>query len=115
MQEAAALFKALSEEVRLRILALLAGGELCVCDLIAVLALPQSTISRHLASLRHAGLVAGRRQGVWMYYRLAEGRSEQDLVSSLRSYLAELPAARDDREALAFYLKNKDREQAGCG
>ncbi|MBU4034431.1 MAG: metalloregulator ArsR/SmtB family transcription factor, partial [Proteobacteria bacterium] len=52
MQTTAQFFKALSEEPRLRILALLLSGELCVCDLMAVLQLPQSTISRHLAYLR---------------------------------------------------------------
>ena len=51
------LFKSLSEEIRLRVIALLSGGELCVCDLMAVLDLPQSTISRHLSYLKNAGWV----------------------------------------------------------
>jgi DNA-binding transcriptional ArsR family regulator len=65
-------FKALADETRLRILALLVNGELCVCDLMAILDLPQSTVSRHLATLRNAGWVEDRRQGVWMYYRLSQ-------------------------------------------
>lgn len=64
-------YKALADETRLRLLALLRDGEVCVCDLHASLRLPQPTISRHLAYLRRAGLVEARRSGVWMHYRLA--------------------------------------------
>ena len=65
------LFKALSEPIRIRILALLLDkGELCVCDLVSTLALSQSVTSRHLAYLRNNNIVAARREGVWMYYRL---------------------------------------------
>jgi len=67
----AALCKALGDETRLRLLALLARGEVCVCDLHSSLRLPQPTVSRHLAALRRAGLVAARRDGIWMHYRLA--------------------------------------------
>ncbi|MFN2312793.1 MAG: ArsR/SmtB family transcription factor, partial [Spirochaetia bacterium] len=72
MKNIAHIFKALSDETRLRILALLSSGELCVCDLMEALELPQSTVSRHLAYLRHAGLVADQRRGVWMFYRLEQ-------------------------------------------
>ena len=70
MKKTTQIFKALSDETRLSILALLQQGELCVCDLMAVLELPQSTVSRHLAYLKNAGLVEDRRQGRWMFYRL---------------------------------------------
>lgn len=63
-------YKALADETRLRILALLKDGEVCVCHLHGGLRLPQPTISRHLAYLRRAGLVEARRDGVWMHYRL---------------------------------------------
>jgi ArsR family transcriptional regulator len=66
------LFKALSQETRVRIVALLAHGELCVCHLEAALALPQPTVSRQLAVLRSAGVVEQRRQGTWVYYSLAK-------------------------------------------
>ena len=67
------LFKALSEPVRLRILALLLKkGELCVCDLVDTLTLSQSVISRHLAYLRNNDIVTARREGVWMYYQLTD-------------------------------------------
>ena len=69
--EFAALFKALSEPVRLRIIyIMLQRGELCVCDIVDSLALSQSVVSRHLAYLRNNGLVSTRRDGVWVYYEL---------------------------------------------
>jgi len=69
----AEVFKALAEPVRLRLFSLLTTKkELCVCHLTEALSLPQSTVSRHLGVLRHAGLVSPRRQGKWMYYRLTE-------------------------------------------
>jgi ArsR family transcriptional regulator len=68
-------FRALADRTRLRILHLLRQGELCVCDLVDLLGVPQPTASRHLAYLRRAGLVEARREGHWMYYRLAPPRS----------------------------------------
>jgi ArsR family transcriptional regulator, arsenate/arsenite/antimonite-responsive transcriptional repressor len=64
-------YKALADRTRLRILALLVDGEVCVCDIHDTLRLPQPTASRHLAYLRRAGLVEARREGTWMHYRLA--------------------------------------------
>jgi ArsR family transcriptional regulator len=66
------LFKALADATRLRILGLLLAGEVCVCDIHETLAIAQPKASRHLAYLRKAGLVAARREGLWMHYRLAE-------------------------------------------
>lgn len=65
-------FRALSDRTRLRILALLAHGETCVCDIHQALGIPQPTASRHLAYLRRSGLVSDRRDGLWVYYRLSE-------------------------------------------
>lgn len=65
------LLKALADGTRLRILALLTGGEICVCEIHDALTLPQPKVSRHLAQLRRAGLVATRRDGPWIRYRLA--------------------------------------------
>lgn len=68
---APALFQALSDPTRLRIIALLtAEGELCVCELTHALSLSQPMISRHLGQLRATGLVDDRRAGKWIYYRL---------------------------------------------
>jgi ArsR family transcriptional regulator len=76
----ATVYRALADETRLRILALLAppgdgaadaAAEVCVCHIHESLGLPQPTVSRHLAYLRKAGLVEARRQGIWMHYRVA--------------------------------------------
>jgi ArsR family transcriptional regulator len=64
-------FRALGDATRLRILALLVGGEICVCEIHDALRLPQPTVSRHLAYLRREGLVETRRDGLWIHYRLA--------------------------------------------
>jgi len=80
-------FKALGDPVRLRLFHLLSlKDELCVCHLTEALDLPQSTVSRHLGVLRHAGLVGTRRDGKWMHYRLSEG---------LAASLADLASAQD--------------------
>lgn len=73
----AALFQALSDEKRLRILSLLGSGEHCVCELTEALALPQSLLSFHLKTLRAAGLVTDRREGRWIYYALATRALEE--------------------------------------
>jgi len=64
--------KALSEENRVRALMMLTGGELCVCQIIEMLGLAPSTVSKHMSILRQAGLVQVRKQGRWMYYSLAD-------------------------------------------
>jgi ArsR family transcriptional regulator len=66
-----ALLKGLADSTRLRILSLLATGEVCVCHIHESLKIPQPKASRHLAYLRRAGLVNSRREGLWVYYRLA--------------------------------------------
>ena len=68
--EMEALFKALGDATRLRILGLLLTGEVCVCNIHESLKIPQSKASRHLAYLRRSGLVETRRQGLWVHYRL---------------------------------------------
>jgi DNA-binding transcriptional ArsR family regulator len=64
--------RALGDEHRLRALLALRRGELCVCQLIALLGLAPSTVSKHLSVLRQAGLVAARKEGRWMHYRLPD-------------------------------------------
>jgi ArsR family transcriptional regulator len=68
------LFKAFSDETRLRILNLLAQREHCVCEFQDILRVPQPTISRHLAYLRRSGLVEERKRGKWVIYSLAPAR-----------------------------------------
>ena len=110
MKKLAQTFKALADETRLRILALLTHGELCVCDLMAVLQLPQSTVSRHLAYLRNAGLVDDRRQGVWMYYRLEKQLQvlQGQAWESLLAQMLNQQQAKLDGEILQRYLAGKD-------
>src|ERR1700722_18766774 len=69
-------FRAFSDRIRLRILHLLLKGEMCVCDLVDVIRVPQPTASRHLAYLRKAGLVATEKKGLWMYYSLTPAKTK---------------------------------------
>ncbi len=96
------LFKALADETRLRILSLLSGGELCVCEITKVLDIGQPKASRHLAVLRRAELVSDRREGMWTYYSLAKPRGETHrcVVDWLTSARRELPQAAADLVAL---------------
>jgi len=102
MSEAVKLFKALADETRLRILNLLCRRELCVCQIVEVLAVGQSKVSRHLAHLRHAGLVTDRREGLWMYYSLSDPSVElqRQVIEWLRQTEDEVPMGAADLEAL---------------
>lgn len=72
MEDVTQIYKALSEQMRLRILLLLTQGELCVCDIMAVLEEPQSKVSRHIAYLKNSGLIQGKRVGTWMHYHIKD-------------------------------------------
>jgi len=80
--------KALADLQRVRILMMLRPGELCVCQILEVLALAPSTVSKHLSILNTAGLVDSRKEGRWMYYRLPEGAAGA-LVRPVLKWLAE--------------------------
>ncbi|SIN71982.1 transcriptional regulator, ArsR family [Singulisphaera sp. GP187] len=98
------LLKAFADPVRLRLLNLLAEDrEICVCHLHEALGLPQPTVSRHLAYLRKHGLVVGRKEGLWVHYRLAKPKSSlhRTLVDSLETCLHELDVFQADRHRLA--------------
>jgi len=113
MKNIAQIFKSLSDPTRIRIVWLLnAGGELCVCDLMGVLDLPQSTVSRHLAYLRNAGLVDDQRKGVWMYYRLPEAMNSPgaEILGVLLSADGNNTQADSDRQRLAKYLATKNTD-----
>jgi ArsR family transcriptional regulator, arsenate/arsenite/antimonite-responsive transcriptional repressor len=73
LKSTARITKALADPQRLRILMMLQGGEHCVCQIVEVLGLAPSTVSKHLSLLDAAGLVASRKEGRWIYYRLADG------------------------------------------
>ena len=91
-------FRAVSDPTRLRILHLLLRGELCVCDIVSVLRIPQPTASRHLAYLRDAGLVEVRREGLWMYYQLTPAKSKfhKKLIECIACCADELPQLAKD-------------------
>lgn len=83
---AAALFHALSDEIRVDVIALLQQGEQCVCELMGELEMAQSRLSWHLKTLSDAGIISGRKEGRWIYYSLngeaiAEART---ILDSLR-------------------------------
>ncbi|MDD2850822.1 MAG: metalloregulator ArsR/SmtB family transcription factor [Desulfuromonadaceae bacterium] len=110
MNHLAKTLKALSDPIRLRIILLLhAEGELCVCDLMAVLKLPQSTVSRHLAYLKRSCWVDIRRDGVWMYYSLSRESCTicNEMLQILKQHASNLPEATSDRDALVAFLKDK--------
>ena len=109
------IYKALSEEMRLRILMLLTHGELCVCDLMAVLDEPQSKVSRHIAYLKNSGLVSGKRVGTWMHYSLKEplGGFAAAHIDFLRKELAELDWVRNDEEIMREVRARKLCESSG--
>lgn len=90
--------KAFADPVRLRLLNLLAGREVCVCYLHGALDLPQPTVSRHLAYLRKAGLVVGRKDGLWVHYRLAKPGSalHRALLDAVCPCIGGLEGMKDD-------------------
>jgi ArsR family transcriptional regulator len=93
-------FKALADKTRLRILALLGNNEVCVCHIHDSLGLPQPTVSRHLAYLRRTGLVAARRDGVWMHYQVSRSLDPviQGIVHAAVDALKQVPATTEDRK-----------------
>jgi DNA-binding transcriptional ArsR family regulator len=92
--------KALAHPVRLRILAMLRGGELCLCQMTAVLDLAASTVSAHLADLKRAGLVAERRNGRWVFHRLAEGEEAVARLEPLWMSISRDPTIESDNRLL---------------
>jgi ArsR family transcriptional regulator len=107
----AKVFKALSDETRLRIMNLIvSSGELCVCDIEEVLKCPQAKVSRHLAYLKGVGLVDARRQGLWMLYSVAQPTSDQhrELLECVMSLLKTDALAQKDTRQL---MKNVEK---GC-
>jgi ArsR family transcriptional regulator len=83
----AGLFAALADATRLRLLNLMGGREVCVCYFVEILRQGQPKISRHLAYLRRAGLVAARREGKWMHYRIV-AQADEAAASILAAVLA---------------------------
>ncbi len=93
-------YKALAHPARLRILAMLRGGELCACQITAVLRLAPSTVSAHMAELRRAGLLAERKDGRWVHYQLAETETAYQAVQPLWVQLADDLQIKEDSAIL---------------
>ena len=109
--EPALLFKTLSDPTRLRLLNLLAGGEVCVCDLHDTLGLDQPKVSRHLALMRRAGLVETRRNGKWMHYRLAQRGDPlvRNVLAGLRAWMRTHPRLNEERGRLGKVCRKNDK------
>jgi len=94
-------YKALAHPARLRMLAMLRTGELCVCQIIAPLRLAPSTVSAHLAELRRSGLLEERKQGRWVYYGLSRNRMAERLFEILWPALETDPQVAADAAVVA--------------
>ena len=110
------IYECLCDRTRLRLLALLGGGPLCVCHLQAVLGEPQVKVSKHLAYLRERGLVKAKREGSWMVYRLPEKPSRELAVNlaCLQDCAAEDPIFRRDAERLRKVRARLAKEDCPC-
>ncbi len=112
MRRYADIFKALSDETRLTMLAmLLHHGELCVCDFVEVLGITQSKASRHLRYLRNAGLLQDRRDAVWVHYRIARDAAGHPLqvLEALEPLLKGIQTS-DVERSLKAWLRRKKKD-----
>jgi len=114
MNELVLAAKALADPTRVRVLAALRGGELCVCELSDALGITQSTLSTHLQVIREAGLVQTRREGKWVYYALKPEakRLLKDVFGFFATELADAPQLRRDEARLKKRLA--EREDGAC-
>lgn len=122
MQDLMNIFKALSEETRLRILKLLETGELCVCDIVAALDMVQPKVSFHLNALKEAGFLKDRKQGRWTHYRIDDSDFFRRFL--LMSVLERIPnkAVSEDNKRLDAFMQTKKtkatvvdiEERRGC-
>ena len=113
MRELMAVTKALADESRVRILLAVRGGELCVCQIVELLQLAPSTVSKHMSILKQARLVESRKEGRWMFYRLADedGTTEAEEMSALVFRLTAADTRRhEDAKRLKKILK-MDRDE----
>jgi ArsR family transcriptional regulator, arsenate/arsenite/antimonite-responsive transcriptional repressor len=108
VRELMAVMKALADESRVRILMSLAGGELCVCQIVELIGSAPSTVSKHMSILKQSYLVDSRKEGRWMYYRLAEKdiiAEAQEITSVVSKLLSTDSQIREDAKRLKQILK----------
>lgn len=108
------LFKGFADPTRIRILNVLAAGELCVCDIVGLLRLAQPTVSRHLAYLRRTGLAEARPDLKFTYYRLADPNNpvHRNLLACVRTCFIGIKAL--DRERHAAERCVQERRERPC-
>jgi DNA-binding transcriptional ArsR family regulator len=113
MESILAITRALSDENRVRALLALGDQEVCVCQLIELLQLAPSTVSKHMSILKQAGLVVGQKKGRWMYYRLpgtAAPPAIRQALSWIRQAVSKASRIQEDSERMEKILKtNRDR------
>lgn len=110
VSEVERLFKGFADPTRIRILSLLAAGELCVCDIVELLELPQPLVSRHLAYLRRSGLVEVTREWKFAHYRLAEPASavHRNLMACIRSCFPSIESLDAERARAAELVRARE-------
>ncbi len=103
------IFKAFADPNRLRILHILTHGERCVCDIMAVLKMGQSKVSRHLAYLKRMGLVDGRREGLWIHYSLRKSGNglQSSLIDCVKNCMEDSSLFQKDLELLQRISEEK--------
>ena len=116
MLETLNITKALSDETRIRALMMLTGGELCVCQIIEMLGLAPSTVSKHMSILRQAGLVETRKEGRWIYYRLADRKVQIacEILNWLEKHLKNDKKILDDFKQLRRMQKMSKDQLCEC-
>ncbi len=117
MRDFLAITKALSDESRVRALMALKYGELCLCQLIDLLELSPSTVSKHMSLLLQAGLLERRKEGRWHFYRLASNGVPIEVKNALKwviQSLAEEAVVQEDSEKLAIVRKKDLEELCAC-
>jgi len=116
LREILSITKAMADENRLRALYALQSGELCLCQIIELLGLAPSTVSKHMAILRQARLIEGRKEGRWIYYRLMDVEKPLEVQKSIAwicGALAKTQKIKEDGRRLKRILRI-DREEL-CG
>jgi ArsR family transcriptional regulator len=112
MRNAVHIFKALSDETRLRILKLLEDGELCICKIMEILNMKQSRVSRHMGVLKNAGLVVDRRDGKWVHYSLILKPANfycKEIIHLLEKCLQDHEVIVRDRQELKHLLEKEKK------
>jgi ArsR family transcriptional regulator, arsenate/arsenite/antimonite-responsive transcriptional repressor len=115
MREIMNIVRALADENRTRVLLFLQGGEMCVCQIVEMLGLAPSTVSKHLELLYLAGLIDSRKGGRWVFYRLPDKPSARvrDALAWLHQSLADDPQVKEDAKRRGKVLK-MDKKRLCC-